>query len=151
MSHNGQFVARFMCAWEIALWLWTNCQGTDSGLLPCRLQAIILTNVGILLIGPLGLNFSEILIEIHIFSFKKMHLKMSSGKWRPFCLGLNALNVRHGNLSFLVTAYSYMCTFRHGVKWPDCFPNRVLGNVCSKHRDFTVSLSHQNLATHFIK
>ena len=24
------------------------------------------------------------------FLFKKMHLKMSSGKWRPFCLGLNA-------------------------------------------------------------
>ena len=25
-------------------------------------------------------NFSEILIEIHLFSFKKMHLKMSSAK-----------------------------------------------------------------------
>ena len=25
------------------------------------------------------------------FSFMKMHLKMSSGKWRPFCLGLNVL------------------------------------------------------------
>ena len=24
-------------------------------------------------------------------SFKKMHLKMSSAKWRPFCLGLNVL------------------------------------------------------------
>ena len=48
-------------------------------------------NAGILLIGPLGTNFSEILIEIHTFSFKKMHLKMSSGKSRPFCLGLNVL------------------------------------------------------------
>ena len=56
--------------------------------------AIILwisTNAGILLIGPLGTNLSEIVIEIHTFSFKKMHLKMSSGKWRPFCLGLNVL------------------------------------------------------------
>ena len=46
---------------------------------------------GILLIEPLGTNFSEISIEIHTFSFKEMHLKMSSGKWRPFCLGLNVL------------------------------------------------------------
>ena len=29
VSYNGLFVARFMCAWEIALWLWTNCQGTE--------------------------------------------------------------------------------------------------------------------------
>ena len=32
--------------------------------------------LNILLIGPLGTNFSEILIEIYIFSSKKMHLKM---------------------------------------------------------------------------
>ena len=53
--------------------------GSDNGLSPGRPQAIIWTNDGILLIGPLGTNFSEILIEIHTFSFKKMHLKMSSG------------------------------------------------------------------------
>ena len=49
-------------------------------------QAIILTNAVMLLIGTLKANFSEILIEIHIFSFKKMHFKMY-GKWRPFCPG----------------------------------------------------------------
>ena len=38
--------------------------------------------------GPSGTKFNEILIEIHTFSFKKMHLKMSSVKWQPFCLGL---------------------------------------------------------------
>ena len=65
--------------------------GLDNGLSPGRRQAIIWTNAGILLIGPLGTKFSEILIEIHTFSFKKMHLKMSSGKWRPFCPGLNVL------------------------------------------------------------
>ena len=43
------------------------------------------------LIGPLETHFNEIFIEIHTFSFKKIHLKMSSGKWRPFCLGLNVL------------------------------------------------------------
>ena len=65
--------------------------GSDNGVSPGRRQAIIWTNVGILLIRPLGTNFSEILSEIHTFSFKKMHLKMSSAKWRPFCLGLNVL------------------------------------------------------------
>ena len=44
-----------------------------------------------LLIRTLGTNFNEILSEIHIFSFKKMFLKMSSGKWRPLCFGLNVL------------------------------------------------------------
>ena len=58
--------------------------GSDNGLSPDRRQAIIWTNAGILLIGPLGTNFSEILFEILIFSFKKMLLNVSSGKWRPF-------------------------------------------------------------------
>ena len=66
--------------------------GSDNGLSPGRRQAIIWTNAGILLIGPLGTNFIDILIGIQTFSFKKMHLKMSSAKWRPFCLGLNVLN-----------------------------------------------------------
>ena len=64
---------------------------SDNGLSPGRRQAIIWTNDGILLIGPLGQNFSEILIEILTFSFKKMRLKKSSAKWWPFCLGLNEL------------------------------------------------------------
>ena len=65
--------------------------GSDNGLSPGRRQAIIWTNAGILLIGPLETNFSEIWIAIETFSLRKMHLKMASGKWRPFCLGLNVL------------------------------------------------------------
>ena len=65
--------------------------GSDNGLSPGRRQAIIWTNAGMLLIGNLGTNFSQILFEIGIFSFKKMGLKVSSAKWRPFCLGLNVL------------------------------------------------------------
>ena len=53
--------------------------GSDNSLSPGQRQAIIWTNAGILLIGPLGTNFSEILIEIYSFSFKKMHSKMLSG------------------------------------------------------------------------
>ena len=44
-----------------------------------------------LLIRPLGANFSEILIVILIFSFKKMRLKVSFAKRQPFCLGINVL------------------------------------------------------------
>ena len=38
--------------------------GSDNGLSPGRRQAIIWTNAGIVLIGRLGTNVSEILIEI---------------------------------------------------------------------------------------
>ena len=66
---------------------------SDDGVSPVRRQAIIWTSAGILLIGSLGTNFSEHLITIHVFSFKQIHLKMSSGKWRPSCLGFNVIKV----------------------------------------------------------
>ena len=65
--------------------------GSDNCLSPSRHQAIIGTNAGILLIGPKGTNLSEVSNELHTFSFKKMHLNVSSVKWQPFCLGLNEL------------------------------------------------------------
>ena len=67
--------------------------GADNGLSPGRRQAIIWTNAGILLIGPLETNFIEIVIGIQLFLFKKMHLQMSSAKWRQFCLGLNVFRL----------------------------------------------------------
>ena len=78
--------------------------GSDNGLSPDRRQAIIWTNAGKLLFGPPGTNLSGIVLEIHTFSFKKMHLKMSSGKWRPFCLGLNVL-IQWPTLSLVTKAY----------------------------------------------
>ena len=66
--------------------------GSDNALSPGGRQAIVWTNAGILIIGPLGTNISEIWIWIPIFSFKKMCSKMWSGKWRPCCLGFNVLN-----------------------------------------------------------
>ena len=65
--------------------------GSDNGLSPSRHQAIIWTNAGILLIVPFGTNFSEISVEILTISFRKICLKVSSPKWRPFCLSLNVL------------------------------------------------------------
>ena len=55
-------------------------------------QTIIWINVEILLIGLSETNLSKNLIEINIFSFKKMHLNMSSGNWQPFRLGFNVLS-----------------------------------------------------------
>ena len=93
--------------------------GSDNGLSPGRRPAIIWTNSGMLLIGPLWTNFSEILIKIPTFSFKKMRLKVSSAKRRPFCLGLNvlivndegyedpelfALSIKRGTFSLLIQA-----------------------------------------------
>ena len=80
--------------------------GSDNGLSPGRRQAIIWTNDGILLFRTLGTNFSEILSEIHSFSFKKMHLKMSSAKWRLFLLGLNELIRPTPYSSFLLSVYT---------------------------------------------
>ena len=60
---------------------------SDSGLSPRRRQAIMWTNAGLLLIGPLGTNFSEILIKIQNFSFTNMHLKISSAEQQLFCHG----------------------------------------------------------------
>ena len=65
--------------------------GLDNGLSLGRRQATIWTSAGILLIGPLGTNFSEILIEIQTYSLKAIRWKMSSAKCqfrrsRPQCV-----------------------------------------------------------------
>ena len=65
--------------------------GSNIGLSPETRQISIWTNAWILLIGPSGTNFSDILIEIHTFSFKKLYFKMSFVTWRPFCPGGNEL------------------------------------------------------------
>ena len=51
--------------------------GSDNGLSPERRQTIIWTDAEILLAGPLGTNFSEILVGIQTFSFRTILLKMS--------------------------------------------------------------------------
>ena len=92
--------------------------GSDKGLSPARRQAIIWTNAAILIIGPLGTNFSEILIEILTFSFKKTLLKMLSVKWRPFCLDLNVLIPTIQSLFFTyISCASYYILPSHLVYW----------------------------------
>ena len=80
--------------------------GSDYGLSPGRHQAIIWTNTGILLIGTLGTNFSEISIAILTFSSKKNRLKLSSAKWWPFFLGLSA----NDDKISIMTTVEFHCT-----------------------------------------
>ena len=80
---------------------------SDNGLSPCRHQAIIWTNVGTLLIGPFGTNFSEISIQIHTFWFKKVHLKC------PFCLSINVLISQP--TSILYYAFPFKISF--SLRW----------------------------------
>ena len=77
--------------------------GSDNGLWPGLCQAIIWTNGVISIIGPLGTSFNEIWIKIHGFSFTKM----SSGKWRPYCLGLNVLTKCPNYL--ILSLFHYFC------------------------------------------
>ena len=93
---------------------------SDNGLSPGQHQAIIWTNAVILLIRPLGTNFNEILVEILTFSFMKMCLKVSSVKWRPFCLGLNVLKVQYSqwcnhkiSMKRVKMRYSQWCKLRN--------------------------------------
>ena len=90
---NGS--TRYLTHWSLAMCICVgklNINGSNNGLLPARCQVSIWTSAGILLIGPLRSNFGEILIKVLRFSFKKMHLKMSSVKWQPSCLSLNVLS-----------------------------------------------------------
>ena len=109
--------------------------GSDNGLSTGWYQAIIWTNTEILLIGLLGTNFSEILIKIHTFLFRKMHLEMMSGKCQPFCLSLNILNHYSSN------KYSVLFLFHRCIGgdsnwglekclfWSPCFQKRINYNT----------------------
>ena len=91
---------------------------SNNGLSPGQHQAIIWNNDGILLIWPLGTSFSEILIVILSFSLKKMHLKMSSGKWWPFCLSLNVL-IYHKQKDICLILANWCCIYIDGLM-QDC-------------------------------
>ena len=122
--------------------------GSDNGLLPGWHPAIIWTNAGILFIGLPGTNFNGILIEIHEFEFNKIHFKISSGKWRPFCLGLNVLTVEVRD--FMRSCWAFWTTSSgHGdwkhddvIKWK--YFLRYWPFVRGIHR-FPLNFSHKGL------
>ena len=100
---------------------------------------LIWTNAGILLIWLIGTNFNEMLTKIHTFSFKKMDLKMSSGKLRPLCLGLNVLLSLNpytlGNAWVRSQHCGYWCPGAKapGHQYPQCWLNiHCIGPVSYK-------------------
>ena len=90
---------------------------SDNGLSLGRCQAIIWTSAEILLIGSIGTNFSEILMEIHIFSFKKMHVKILSVKWGPFCLSLNMFKQRLWHHFIESKSFVHCCKLNYTNEW----------------------------------
>ena len=101
--------------------------GSDNGLSPTRCQAIIWTKWS-LSIEPLGTNFREFLIKIQNFSFTKMHLKISSAKWRPFCPGGDESSVPQWHprwrvppiLPLLVKCTVDIPSIKNRFLWPSC-------------------------------
>ena len=98
--------------------------GSDNGLSPGQRQAIIWTNAEILLIGPLGTNFSEIVIEIRTFSFSKNALanvacEMVSILLRPQCV--NEAAVQKKNIEWmwlnlpLIKCVIYLLVWWNGI------------------------------------
>ena len=81
--------------------------GSDNGLSSGWRQVINWSNAGTLLVGRYGTNPSEILIQLLAFSFKKMRLKVSTAKWRLFCLGINVLKGRDYHLPFFHQHWFY--------------------------------------------
>ena len=64
--------------WTIACRLLAAKPLSDPMLIYCRLD-------------PSEQTSGELLLDIHIFSFRGIRLIISSAKWLPFCLGLNVL------------------------------------------------------------
>ena len=102
--------------------------GSDNGLSPGRCQAIIWNNTGLLLIEPLGTNFSEISIGIQRFIIQENALEhvvceMASILSRPQCVNPAA------NWPQWSTRY-FLCELQSSIFWVSeksfCFINELM-------------------------
>ena len=103
----------------------------------CSAQSHCPSQCSIIVNWTLGTNFNEIWIEIQKFSFTKMHLKMSSGKWRSFCLRGDELTMRICNQCCFITNYWIFL-----ILIERCFEEEWLG--------FGVALNHHTSPRHFV-
>ena len=117
--------------------------GSGNGLSPGRRQAIIWTNVGILLIRTIEINFSEILRKIHIFSSKKMHLKIWS---------------QSQYVKFNATPFNNLMTWFHTsvsshieaeTKWPSCQSRHLQRHLLNENIWIVINISIDILLTFF--
>ena len=94
------------------------------------------------LIGRLETNASEMLIAIHTFSFKKMHLKMSSFPW-PQCVN------SPGQYYFEGLLLSHCCYSKHSCSrrfycmvWTKVRPGYVISSLVFYGCNTLVLLTH---------
>ena len=72
-----------------------------------------------------------------------MHLKMSSAKWRPFCLGLNVLIIHIYSLDRMQTRFCTILFWKYvGIITVPCMLNCFEGNhgiYCMEYREWSSS------------
>ena len=106
-----QYQEVYVCVGDFTIIGWIN------GLSPGRRQAIIWTNAGILLIGPIGTNFDEIFFEIQVFlqenEFENVLCDMVAILSRPSCVKL----VLQEYFSFSTRRFNY----KHYHYWNTCW------------------------------
>ena len=108
--------------------------GSDNGLVPGLGQATIWTNTESLLIGPLRTDFSDILIEIHTFWFRKMHLCILKCRL-PCWFGLNV---------YMTTVF-YFFLLRSTVTFYLIVDNQCVDCIVDIRK--TLTWHHSNTAT----
>ena len=117
INRNGILV--FLTHWGQVM----HINGSNNGLSSVWCQAIIRSNAGLLLIGLIGTNFSEIVIKTQQFSLKKINFTMVYAKW-PFCLSLNVLThwgrvtyICVGNLTIIGSENGLSPARRQAIIW----------------------------------
>ena len=74
----------------------------------------------LLSIGPVGTNFSDISVKNRSFPYKKMRLKMSSAKWRPFCPGEDVLSGQPctpENHTHFISLFGIVMAYKGTIPW----------------------------------
>ena len=110
------------------------CQWISSAVVPIKAGCLFGTN------GNLGTNFSEILIKIQNFSFTKMHLKILSAKWQPFCPGGDELTkgMSYFALMDALTSVYVSIYEKNGRGWH----NSATCHTCSNNQVACTTFTH---------
>ena len=105
---------------------------------PIRRQAINWANGGLLSIGLLGTNFSEILIAILSFSFKKIHLQISAKMAVILSRGRGVNESIYSQMTYLSLASTTDSPIRRdsssAVREPFCSTCNTSGNTLAPGR-----------------
>ena len=114
--------------------------GSDNGLSPGWHQAINWTNTGIALFGCLGTNFSEILIQVLAFSFKKMRLKVVDCEMAAIlshhqCVKGSRLSLTSPSSTLILQQFGFGCANKESLSFRSLWDVAVILKV-----DFSNSL-----------